>query len=73
MDKNIKNQIMLAVMILVVSESLGEIEKKEDHSIENQFPHDTTPRIYLTSVASITASPATDLDSTKTIQDFMHK
>jgi hypothetical protein len=73
MNNNIKNQIMLIIMILIVLESFGEIKKKENHPIENEFSNDTFLRINLTSAASITASPAIDSMSIKTLQDFMHK
>ena len=73
MNNNMKNQIMLIMMIMIVLESLGEIEKKEYHPTESQFFYDTSLRIHLASVASITASAATDLTSIKTLQNFMHK
>ena len=72
MDNNLKSKIALMIMVFLVLEFL-ESGKKENHPIENKFSHDTLSRIYLTGSVPITASPTTDLESIKTIQNFMNK
>lgn len=72
MNNNLNSKITLMTMFFLISGCIKGGENK-DHPIENQFPQDTSLRIYLASSTPITANPATDSKYVKIIQDFMSK
>ena len=71
---NYSSKIKIA-LLLVASFILAwffESGEKKEHPIENEFPQDTSLRIYLTSAASITASPTTNSESVGILKNFIN-
>lgn len=72
MNNNLKSAALIVMMVAIPLKNSKKIET-EEHPVENKFFHDTFLRINLASLASITASAATDSVSIKTLQNFTHK
>lgn len=72
MKNDIDKKIALIIIAFLLFEFL-ETGKKEKHTPENEFSHDTFLRTYSTSAASITASAATDQLSISMLRNFIKK